>query len=196
MSIKAVNALSHYTDWTIGHVHSGALGWVAMVSFGAIYCLVPWLWNRKALYSIKLVGWHFWISTIGILLYITSMWVSGIMQGLMWRAYDKLGFLSYSFVNAGAILQRLAGAKVQQGCASKKAPSRGPSCWRHVIPEGRRRSGCRPDCGVTGVWSGQAGSCRRSSPGYGRGGSGDRAARRSSAPSRTRSSTRRTAGCW
>ncbi|MCH9765911.1 MAG: cytochrome-c oxidase, cbb3-type subunit I [Alphaproteobacteria bacterium] len=98
MSIKAVNSLSHYTDWTIGHVHSGALGWVAMVSFGAIYCLVPWLWKRKALYSIRLVEWHFWISTIGILLYITSMWVSGIMQGLMWRAYDSLGFLSYSFV--------------------------------------------------------------------------------------------------
>ncbi len=100
MSIKTVNALSHYTDWTIGHVHSGALGWVAMVSFGAIYCLVPWLWNRRALYSIKLVEWHFWISTIGILLYITSMWVSGIMQGLMWRAYDKLGFLTYSFVES------------------------------------------------------------------------------------------------
>ena len=98
MAIKAVNSLSHYTDWTIGHVHSGALGWVAMVSFGAIYCLVPWLWKRKALYSIRLVEWHFWTATIGILLYITSMWVSGIMQGLMWRAYDKLGFLSYSFV--------------------------------------------------------------------------------------------------
>lgn len=98
MSIKAVNSLSHYTDWTIGHVHSGALGWVAMVSFGAIYCLVPWLWKRKALYSIRLVEWHFWVSTIGIVLYITSMWVSGIMQGLMWRAYNELGFLSYSFV--------------------------------------------------------------------------------------------------
>jgi len=98
MSIKAVNSLSHYTDWTIGHVHSGALGWVAMVSFGAIYCLVPWLWKRKALYSMRLVEWHFWVSTIGILLYITAMWVSGIMQGLMWRAYDKLGFLQYSFI--------------------------------------------------------------------------------------------------
>ena len=97
MSIKAVNSLSHYTDWTIGHVHSGALGWVAMVSFGAIYCLVPWLWKRKGLYSLKLVEWHFWISTLGILLYITAMWVSGILQGLMWRAYDKLGFLTYSF---------------------------------------------------------------------------------------------------
>ena len=98
MSIKAVNSLSHYTDWTIGHVHSGALGWVGMVSFGAIYCLTPWLWKRKGLYSIHLVEWHFWLATIGILLYITSMWVAGITQGLMWRAYDALGFLQYSFV--------------------------------------------------------------------------------------------------
>ncbi|WP_020593287.1 cytochrome-c oxidase, cbb3-type subunit I [Kiloniella laminariae] len=98
MAIKAVNSLSHYTDWTIGHVHSGALGWVAYVSFGALYCLVPWLWNRTQLYSLKLVSYHFWISTFGILLYITSMWVSGILQGLMWRAYNDLGFLEYSFV--------------------------------------------------------------------------------------------------
>jgi cytochrome c oxidase cbb3-type subunit 1 len=97
MSIKAVNSLSHYTDWTIGHVHSGALGWVGYISFGAIYCLVPWLWNRS-LYSLRLVNWHFWISTIGIVLYITAMWVSGIMQGFMWRAYTALGFLEYSFV--------------------------------------------------------------------------------------------------
>jgi cytochrome c oxidase cbb3-type subunit 1 len=100
MSINAVNSLSHYTDWTIGHVHSGALGWVAMVSFGAIYCLVPWLWKREGLYSLRLVEWHFWIATLGILLYITSMWVSGILQGLMWRAYDSLGFLQYSFVES------------------------------------------------------------------------------------------------
>lgn len=98
MSIKAVNSLSHYTDWTIGHVHSGALGWVGFISFGAIYCLVPWLWNRTGLYSLKLVNWHFWISTMGIVVYISSMWVSGIMQGLMWRAYTKLGFLEYSFI--------------------------------------------------------------------------------------------------
>jgi cytochrome c oxidase cbb3-type subunit 1 len=98
MSIKAVNSLSHYTDWTIGHVHSGALGWVAMVSFGALYCLLPWLWNRRGLYSLRLVEWHFWTATIGILLYITAMWVSGITQGLMWRAYDRLGFLQYSFI--------------------------------------------------------------------------------------------------
>jgi cytochrome c oxidase cbb3-type subunit 1 len=99
MSVKIVNSLSHYTNWTIGHVHSGALGWVAYISFGAVYCLVPWLWNKR-LYSLKLVNWHFWISTIGIVLYITSMWVAGILQGLMWRAYTSLGFLEYSFVEA------------------------------------------------------------------------------------------------
>ncbi|WP_331283242.1 cytochrome-c oxidase, cbb3-type subunit I [Futiania mangrovi] len=98
MSVKAVNSLSHYTDWTVGHVHSGALGWVGFVSFGALYCLVPWLWKRPRLYSHRLVEWHFWIATLGILLYITAMWVSGILQGLMWRAYDALGFLQYSFV--------------------------------------------------------------------------------------------------
>jgi len=104
MSIKSVNALSHYTDWTIGHVHSGALGWVGFVSFGAIYCLVPWLWKRERLYSLALVEWHFWISTLGIVLYITSMWVSGIMQGLMWRAYNEYGFLEYSFVETVAAM--------------------------------------------------------------------------------------------
>ncbi|MDB5569034.1 MAG: ccoN [Hyphomicrobiales bacterium] len=98
MSIKVVNSLSHYTDWTIGHVHSGALGWVGYVSFGAIYCLVPWLWNKPQLYSLRLVNWHFWVSTIGIVLYISAMWVAGILQGLMWRAYTTLGFLEYSFV--------------------------------------------------------------------------------------------------
>src|SRR6201996_201411 len=100
MSVKIVNSLSHYTDWTIGHVHSGALGWVGFVSFGALYCLVPWLWNRKELYSLKLVSWHFWIATIGIVLYISAMWVSGILQGLMWRAYTSLGFLEYSFIES------------------------------------------------------------------------------------------------
>jgi len=98
MSIRAVNALSHYTDWTIGHVHSGALGWVAFISFGALYYLVPVMWQRERLYSLRLVSVHFWVATIGIVLYITSMWVSGILQGLMWRAYDSLGFLEYSFV--------------------------------------------------------------------------------------------------
>lgn len=97
MSIRQVNALSHYTDWTIGHVHSGALGWVAFISFGAIYYLVPVLWKRQALYSTRLAAWHFWIATLGIVFYITAMWVAGIMQGLMWRAYDQFGFLQYSF---------------------------------------------------------------------------------------------------
>ncbi|MBI2254660.1 MAG: cytochrome-c oxidase, cbb3-type subunit I [Proteobacteria bacterium] len=104
MSIKAVNSLSHYTDWTIGHVHSGALGWVAFVSFGAIYYLVPALWKRQRLYSLRLVEWHFWVATFGIVLYIVSMWISGIMQGLMWRAYDSLGFLQYSFVETVAAM--------------------------------------------------------------------------------------------
>ena len=98
MSIRTVNALSHYTDWTIGHVHSGALGWVGFISFGAIYCLVPWLWKKERLYSNALVEWHFWIATTGIVLYITAMWVSGIMEGLMWREYTPDGFLANSFI--------------------------------------------------------------------------------------------------
>ena len=102
MSVREVNALSHYTDWTIGHVHSGALGWVGFISFGAMYCLVPWLWKKEKLYSDRLVEWHFWIATTGILLYIASMWVSGIMEGLMWREYTPQGFLANSFVETVA----------------------------------------------------------------------------------------------
>lgn len=98
MSIRAVNSLSHYTDWTIGHVHSGALGWVGFISFGALYYMVPRLWGRERLYSKKLVSMHLWIANIGIVFYIAAMWVSGIMQGLMWRSYDSMGFLEYSFV--------------------------------------------------------------------------------------------------
>ncbi len=97
MAIKTVNALSHYTDWTIGHVHSGALGWVGMISMGAMYHLIPRLFNRE-IYSVKLIDTHFWLATIGIVLYITSMWISGIMQGLMWRAVNEDGTLIYSFV--------------------------------------------------------------------------------------------------
>jgi len=99
MAIKTVNALSHYTDWTVGHVHSGALGWVAMVSIGAMYFLVPKLFDTE-IYSKKLIETHFWIATIGIVLYITSMWISGIMQGLMWRAINSDGTLTYSFVES------------------------------------------------------------------------------------------------
>ena len=104
MSVRQVNALSHFTDWTIGHVHSGALGWVAFISFGAVYFLVPRLWGRAELYSLRLVSYHFWTATIGIVLYITAMWISGIMQGLMWRSYDDLGFLQYSFVETVAAM--------------------------------------------------------------------------------------------
>ena len=97
MSIRAVNALSHYTDWTIGHVHSGALGWNGLITFGALYFLVPKLWGRKALYSTRMVSWHFWLATIGIVFYAASMWVTGIMEGLMWREVDANGFLVNSF---------------------------------------------------------------------------------------------------
>ncbi len=100
MAIKTVNALSHYTDWTIGHVHSGALGWVAMVSIGSVYFLIPRLFGRERMYSIRLIDWHFWMSTIGVVLYIVSMWISGIMQGLMWRAVNDDGTLTYSFVES------------------------------------------------------------------------------------------------
>ncbi|MCR4269064.1 cytochrome-c oxidase, cbb3-type subunit I [Nitratireductor sp. ZSWI3] len=116
MSVKAVNSLSHYTDWTIGHVHSGALGWVGMITFGAVYYLVPKLWNRERLYSLRLVTWHFWLATLGIVVYAAVMWVSGIQQGLMWREYDDQGFLVYSFAETVAamhpyyVLRALGGA--------------------------------------------------------------------------------------
>jgi len=100
MAIKTVNALSHYTDWTVGHVHSGALGWVALVTIGAIYFLVPKVFDREQMYSIKLIDTHFWIATIGIVLYITAMWIAGVMQGLMWRAVNADGTLTYSFVES------------------------------------------------------------------------------------------------
>ncbi|SFR09235.1 cytochrome-c oxidase, cbb3-type subunit I [Poseidonocella sedimentorum] len=99
MSIRAVNSLSHYTDWTIGHVHSGALGWNGMVTFGALYFLVPRLWGRKAMHSISAINAHFWLATIGIVLYAASMWVTGIMEGLMWREVDDQGFLVNSFAD-------------------------------------------------------------------------------------------------
>jgi cytochrome c oxidase cbb3-type subunit I len=97
MSIKAVNSLSHYTDWTIGHVHSGALGWNGMITFAAIYYLAPRLWGRTRLYSLRMVNWHFWLATLGIVLYAAAMWVAGIMQGLMWREYGADGYLVYAF---------------------------------------------------------------------------------------------------
>ena len=98
MSIKTVNALSHYTDWTIGHVHSGALGWVGLVSMGSIYFLIPRVFGLAKMHSIKAIEIHFWTATIGIVLYIAAMWIAGVMQGLMWRAINEDGTLTYSFV--------------------------------------------------------------------------------------------------
>ena len=116
MSIKTVNALSHYTDWTIGHVHSGALGWVAMVSFGSLYHLVPRLYGKEQMHSVGLINTHFWLATIGTVLYIVAMWVNGITQGLMWRAVNEDGTLTYSFIESvevshfGYIIRAIGGA--------------------------------------------------------------------------------------
>jgi cytochrome c oxidase cbb3-type subunit 1 len=97
MAIKTVNALSHYTDWTIGHVHSGALGWVAMMTIGSTYSLIPRLYGLRGMYSTALVNLHFWLATLGVVFYVTSMWIAGVMQGLMWRAVHEDGTLTYSF---------------------------------------------------------------------------------------------------
>jgi cytochrome c oxidase cbb3-type subunit 1 len=102
MSIKTVNALSHYTDWTIGHVHSGALGWVGMISIGCIYYLIPRMFGQTEMYSNRLVTLHFWVATIGIVLYIAAMWIAGVTQGLMWRAVNPDGTLTYTFVESTA----------------------------------------------------------------------------------------------
>ncbi|MDX1817397.1 MAG: cbb3-type cytochrome c oxidase subunit I, partial [Marinobacter sp.] len=116
MAIKTVNALSHNTDWTIGHVHSGALGWVAMISIGAMYHLIPRLWGMVEMYSIRMINVHFWLATVGTVLYIVAMWVNGIMQGLMWRAVNEDGTLTYSFVesveasHAGYLVRMIGGA--------------------------------------------------------------------------------------
>ena len=116
MSIKTVNALSHNTDWTVGHVHSGALGWVAMISIGALYHLIPILFHRKQMFSVKLINAHFWLATVGTVLYIAAMWVNGITQGLMWRAFNADGTLTYSFVESviasypGYIVRFIGGA--------------------------------------------------------------------------------------
>jgi cytochrome c oxidase cbb3-type subunit I len=100
MSIKTVNSLSHYTDWVIGHVHSGALGWVSMITIGSMYYLIPRLVGQKEMHSVKLIEFHFWISTIGVVLYIAALWIAGVMQGLMWRAFQPDGTLTYSFVES------------------------------------------------------------------------------------------------
>lgn len=116
MAIKTVNALSHYTDWTIGHVHAGALGWVAMISIGALYHMIPKVFGREEMYSVNLINVHFWLATVGTVLYIVSMWVNGITQGLMWRAVNVDGTLTYSFVEAleashpGYVVRMIGGA--------------------------------------------------------------------------------------
>jgi len=104
MAIRPVNALSHYTDWTIGHVHAGGLGWVAMITFGAIYASVPWLWKRQAMYSASLVEVHFWLALAGSVVYVFAMWNSGIIQGLIWRTYDESGTLAYTFVDSLVVM--------------------------------------------------------------------------------------------
>jgi cytochrome c oxidase cbb3-type subunit I len=116
MAIKTVNALSHDTDWTVGHVHSGALGWVAMISIGSVYHMLPLLYGRKEMYSVKWINIHFWLATIGTVLYVCAMWVNGIMQGLMWRAFNKDGTLTYTFIesvtasHAGYVVRVIGGA--------------------------------------------------------------------------------------
>jgi cytochrome c oxidase cbb3-type subunit 1 len=100
MSVKTVNALSHYTDWTVGHVHSGALGWVGLISMGSLYYLIPRMYGRQEMYSVKAIELHFWMSTVGIVLYIAAMWIAGVMQGLMWRSINPDGTLTYTFVES------------------------------------------------------------------------------------------------
>jgi len=115
MSIKTVNALSHYTDWTVGHVHSGALGWVAMVSIGTLYYLLPRLFGKPEMHSVKLITVHFWVSTVGIVLYIASMWIAGVMQGMMWREVNADGTLAYSFVESVKVSYPFWGIRLMGG---------------------------------------------------------------------------------
>ena len=133
MAIKTVNALSHYTDWTIGHVHAGALGWVAMISIGTLYHMIPRLWGREQMYSVGLINAHFWLATIGTVLYIAAMWVNGITQGLMWRAVNEDGTLTYSFVealeasHAGYLVRLIGGAVFASGMLLMAW-----NCWRTI----------------------------------------------------------------
>jgi cytochrome c oxidase cbb3-type subunit I len=115
MSIKTVNALSHYTDWTVGHVHSGALGWVAMVTIGSMYYLIPRLFGKAEMHSVKLMTVHFWVATIGVVLYIASMWIAGVMQGLMWRTVNADGTLAYSFVESVKVTYPFWGIRLLGG---------------------------------------------------------------------------------
>jgi cytochrome c oxidase cbb3-type subunit 1 len=116
MAIKSVNALSHYTDWTVGHVHSGALGWVAMISIGAVYHMIPKLFNRETMYSVNWINLHFWLATVGTVLYVVAMWINGIGQGLLWREFNDDGSLTNSFIDVvifsrdGYVMRLIGGA--------------------------------------------------------------------------------------
>jgi cytochrome c oxidase cbb3-type subunit 1 len=142
LSIRAVNALSHYTDWTIGHVHAGALGWNGFITFACVYCLVPWLWKKDRIWSNTLIEWHFWIATTGVLLYISAMWVSGIMEGLMWREYTPQGFLANSFVETVAakhvanIVRMLGGLMFLAGAVIMSY-----NLWRTIRMPGTAKAG-------------------------------------------------------
>ena len=133
MAIKTINAMSHYTDWTVGHVHSGALGWVAMISIGTIYYLIPVVFHRPQMYSIQWIHIHFWLATGGTMIYVTSMWINGFLQGLMWRASNDDGSLTYTFVDAlvvsypGYLLRFLGGVMVVGGMCLMAY-----NCWKTV----------------------------------------------------------------
>ena len=119
MAVKTVNSLSHFTNWTIGHVHSGALGWVALTSFATLYYMIPRLWHTQ-LYSVRLAEVHFWVATLGLVIYVTPMWISGVTQGLMWRAVNPDGSLVYTFIDTVAAIRiydviRAAGGAVFLG---------------------------------------------------------------------------------
>jgi cytochrome c oxidase cbb3-type subunit 1 len=126
MSVKTVNSLSHYTNWTIGHVHSGALGWNGMVTFGALYyCAAPV--EPHAMYSLRMVNWHFWTATLGIVFYAASMWVAGITQGLMWREYGADGYLVNSFADAVAAIHPMYVLRALAACSTSRALLHGPT---------------------------------------------------------------------
>jgi cytochrome c oxidase cbb3-type subunit 1 len=143
MSIKTVNALSHYTDWTIGHVHSGALGWVAMISIGSIYMLIPRLFGKPQMHSVPAINLHFWLSTIGTVLYITAMWIAGVMQGLMWRAVSDDGTLTYSFIEALKATKPFYGLRLAGGLIFLSGMFvMAWNVWKTVQPEpGAQRAG-------------------------------------------------------
>ena len=157
MSIRTVNALSHYTDWTIGHVHSGALGWVAMVSIGSMYILIPRLYGRKEMFSVKAIDLHFWVMTIGIVLYVAAMWIAGVMQGLMWRATNADGTLTYSFVESlnstypFYAIRFLGGVLIMVGMVVMvwnvcRTVTRPAASHRRGHPAARRPAGLRSPC--------------------------------------------------